>query len=85
MLDDVPDDALAGDLGTVTDSEWLVAHQQLCDDLVDLVPPEQLAYVYEPTRPPSAFISADEVEPAPQVGEWDPFHDERFERGGFRG
>lgn len=56
-----PDDAdagLAGDLGTVTDQEWLTAHRQLLRS--GAVPPEELAYLYDPDRDPDD-VTVDEL------------------------
>lgn len=53
--DDV--DALEGDLGTVTDEEWLVAHKRLIDS--GAVPLEETAYLYDPDRDPATVTEAD--------------------------
>lgn len=50
--------ALEGDLGTVTDEEWLAAHQRLIAS-GDL-PPEETRFLYEPGRDPST-VTADDL------------------------
>lgn len=84
-LSDAYDAGLSGDLGTVRDGEWLAAHERLIADLHGIVPRAQLEYTWDPARPPETLIGPDEREPAPQAGEWDPWNDERFTGGGFRG
>lgn len=76
-------DALGGELGSVSDVEWRDAHERLVADLGGLVPPEQLAYTWEPGAPGPV---PEERELAPRAGEWDPGAvDDRFDGGGFRG
>ncbi len=74
------DDALGGDLGTVTDAEWRAAHERLIADLPD--PDGHLAYTWTPGVP-AARVDGPDM--APADGEYDPNADERFDGGGFRG
>lgn len=52
-------------MGTVTDEEWLAAHRALADTVAGLVPPAQLAYVWDPGTAGSALVGQDETDPAP--------------------
>lgn len=45
------DDTLEADLGTVTNEEWLLAHQQLI--ALESLPADQTAFLYDPERDPA--------------------------------
>lgn len=84
--DETPEDALSGDLGTVTDEEWREAHERLMADEPELAESGQLAYMWRPQTPGDRLISPHEREIAPRAGDWrEGDRDERFEGGGFRG
>jgi hypothetical protein len=63
-------DTLEGDLGTVTDLDWLEAHLRLIGDNPDMAAAGELNYRWEPNRPGEALIGAGERDTAPRHGEF---------------
>jgi hypothetical protein len=62
--DDQADAGLEGNLGAVSDEDWLLAHRRLIAS--GAVPPEEAAYLYDPDRDP------DDVDPAELTPDPDP-------------
>lgn len=62
---------LAGDLHSVTDEEWLTAHERLIEEHPELAATGQLDYIYDTNLDGATLIGDDETESAPRDGEFD--------------
>ncbi|HEY9354625.1 MAG TPA: hypothetical protein VIP28_15290 [Nocardioides sp.] len=85
MTDPPERNDLAGDLHSVTDEEWLTAHERLIAEHPELAATGQLDYIYDPSLRGSSLIGDDETDMAAPDGQYEPATDERFHGGGFRG
>lgn len=54
---DEADAGLEGNLGALTDEDWLTGHRWLIS--TGAVPPEEAAYLYDPDRDPATVTVAD--------------------------
>lgn len=59
-------DPLEGDLGSVTDAEWIEGHETLTHLLAGTgFPAEELTFIWDPDLDPATLIDGDEVDHGP--------------------